>query len=94
MKKILVFSVMFVTIATSFTFITDTFVTGIGSQSVDVTVGEVDKIDIDEEQDIDAPQTGIFGLGAGEKSFATAVTFAIPVALFVIFLSGYFYRRG
>lgn len=66
----------------------------INSQSVDVTVGEVDQISTDEEnQDIHAPDTGLFGLEANSASIITAAFLAIPVVAIIVCLFRYIHRK-
>ena len=90
MKKYLIFSMAFVIM--SFAGITNVSAASIGSQSIDVTVGEVDKIDTDDaEQDIQTPDTGLFGLETGSASIAIAVT--IPTIVILACVLGYAYRK-
>lgn len=68
--------------------------TSIGSQSVDVTVGEVDQISTDDENlDARTPNTGLFGLEANSASIITAAFLAIPVAVIIVCLFRYIHRK-
>ena len=92
MKKLLVPSIVFVIVVMSFSFMVNTFAVGLSNQSVDVTVGEVDRIDTDEEQkDVDAPQTGIFGSNYNNDLIVASTVFAIPVTVFLVFLTRFCY---
>lgn len=94
MKKFLVSTIVFMAVIVSAAFSANTFAAGLGSQSVDVTVGEVDRIGTDEEQkDVDVPQTGIFGLNYNNDFIAASVVFTIPVTVFVVFLTRFCYLR-
>ena len=83
-------SIAFVII--SFAGAANVFATNIGSHSIDVTVGEVDKISADDEnQDVHAPDTGLFGLEAdGATITVTATIFTIIIFACV---SGYIHRK-
>lgn len=66
----------------------------INSQSVDVTVGEVDQISTDEEnQDIHAPDTGLFGLGSDNTAIIMTAFSAIPIAVTLAWLFRYIRRK-
>ena len=93
MKKFLIFSIIFVATIISFAFISNTFAADFGSYSADVTVGEVDKIDTKEDEDIDAPQTGIFGLSFENDLVATSMVLMAPITVFLVFLLRYCFLR-
>ena len=88
MKKCLIFNTIF--LAITFICAVDVSATSLGSQSIDVTVGEVDEIDNDanskEEQSIYSPDTGIFGSENNKSSIVVATIFAIPMASIIIYL--------
>ena len=71
----------------------------VGSQSREVTVGEVDRIEsddenvIDEGQEVRAPETGLFGLETDQASIMIAAFLSIPVAVILAWLSIYIYHR-
>lgn len=67
----------------------------INSQSVDVTVGEVDQIDIDNENpDADAPNTGLFGPNSDSVTIVVATAFlTIPIAVILACLFRYTHRK-
>jgi len=94
MKKVLIFSAVLTVMAVFFTFMDNAFAAGVGGQSINVTVGEVDKIDADGNQDIDAPQTGAFGLGFNGDFVTTSVVLMVPVVAFVVFLSKNYHLRS
>lgn len=66
------------------------------SQSGEITVGEVDKIDSDdkntiyEKQEVHTPETGLFGL---ETNYAIAVCLCIPAVVILVWLLRYIYHR-
>ena len=92
MKKYLIFSVAFIIMTV--VSVTNVSATGLGSQSIDVTVGEVDKINTDnEEQNVYAPNTGIFGLDSDHTSIVAGVFFTIPVAVILVCLFRYIHHR-
>ena len=64
---------------------------GLSSQSIDVTVGEVDEIGTDiEGRDIHVPETGIFGLEAGGAFSVATVLIGVPVVVVIACLSRHF----
>lgn len=66
----------------------------INSQSVDVTVGEVDQISTDDENlDARTPDTGLFGLEANNASIITAAFLTIPVAVIIVCLFRHIHRK-
>ena len=66
----------------------------INSQSVDVTVGEVDQISTDDENlDARTPDTGLFGLNVDSASIITSAFLAIPVAVILACLFRYIHRK-
>ncbi len=78
MKKYLIIAITFIIIA--FTNITNVSATSITSQSRDVTVGEVDEIDTnDEDTYVHVPETGIFGLDAKNATIAAATFLTVPI---------------
>lgn len=57
------------------------------SQSVDVTVGEVDQISTDgENPDARTPDTGLFGLEANSAPILAITFLAIPIAVIFAYL--------
>lgn len=83
MKKFLIISMAFM--VASFGFAMNVSAAGLGSQSIEVTVGEVDEVDIDNgEQGADAPETGIFGLGADDGVVVTLSLVSVAVALAIL----------
>lgn len=66
----------------------------INSQSVDVTVGEVDQISTDDENlDARTPDTGLFGLNVDSASIITSAFLAIPAAVILACLFRYIHRK-
>lgn len=66
----------------------------INSQSVDVTVGEVDQISTDDENlDARTPDTGLFGLNVDSASIITSAFLAIPAAVILACLFRYIRRK-
>lgn len=69
------------------------------SQSGEITVGEVDKIDSDdkntiyEKQEVHTPETGLFGLETNQASVAIAVCLCIPAVVILVWLLRYIYHR-
>lgn len=83
MKKSLIFSIAFAII--SFIGVANVSAASISSYSMDVTVGEVDKISTDDEkQDIHTPDTGLFGLDA-----SGAVPIIIATTMPIVFILGF-----
>lgn len=92
MKKFLVFSIFFVIMAS--TLITNVSAIGLSEQFKDVTVGEVEKNNTDdEEQNVNAPDTGIFGLESEQASIVTTAVFVIPVTVILAFLFRFAYSK-
>ena len=61
----------------------------ISSQSIDVTVGEVDSVSADNEnQDIHTPDTGLFGLDAD-----SAAPIIIATTIPIVFILGFIFIR-
>ena len=68
--------------------IANTSAANIGNQSIDVTVGEVDEANYDDEkQGTQAPNTGLFGLDADTSTSSFIVCFIISAAFIFICLS-------
>lgn len=66
----------------------------ISSQSIDVTVGEVDQISTNEEsQDVYAPETGLFGLDVNNASIIAATFLVIPAAVILAYLFKRIHRK-
>ena len=63
----------------------------IGSQSVDVTVGEVDQISTDDnkDQDVHIPNTGLFGLEANSTSIIVTTFLTIPIVVVLACIFSY-----
>ena len=99
MKKILIITV--ITTILSFAGMVNVSATSVNSQSRDVTVGEVDKIDggnetneeAGKQETAHAPDTGLFGAGADGTSAIIAMFFAVPALTVFIWLFGYARRR-
>ena len=92
MKKYLLFS-MALSIMASVS-ITNVFAIGLGSQSINVTVGEVEKTNADdEEQKVYVPNTGIFGLESDKVPVVITAVFAMPVAVILVCLFGYIHHK-
>lgn len=93
MKKFLAINIVFMFIAASFTLATNISATTISSQSMDVTVGEVDRIN-DEKQNIFTPNTGISESNANKESVMLTTFFTISaVAILVLLLSHTHYKH-
>lgn len=82
MRKFLVINAILMT--ASFVLVADASTIGLGSQSADVTVGEVDEINPDDVQPISSPDTGVFGLETGATSAITVASLVLPAAIIVI----------
>ena len=86
-KKLLTSSLASIAIFTSFISTANTFAAELGSYSADVTIGEVDKINTDvEEQNIHTPETGVFGLESNSGPVIAATFITMPITVFIIFL--------
>ena len=91
MKKSLIFSIAFAII--SFVGVANVSAASIGSHSMDVTVGEVDKISTDEEnQDLQAPETGLFGLAA-DSTVPIVIATTVPVMAIIVCAFMYIHRK-
>ncbi len=65
----------------------------ISSQSIDVTVGEVDSVSADNEnQDIHTPDTGLFGLDA-DSTMPIVIAATVPAIAILACVFLYFYRK-
>ena len=83
MKKSLIFGAALIIV--SFIIAANVSAASVSSQSIDVTVGEVDRISTDDEnQDVHTPDTGLFG---SEASGAfVAATIAVPTVIIFIYM--------
>ena len=91
MKKLLI-GLMFIMM--SFIRVANVSAASIGSQSMDVTVGEVDMIDGDNgDQNVSAPDTGVFGLDGDSAAVFVAALLIIPIAAIITSLFRYTYRK-
>lgn len=80
MKRYLIFGTAFIIM--SFAGITSVSAASISSYSIDVTVGEVDGVGTDDEnQDIHTPETGLFGL---ESDNAAPIVIALTAPIAVV----------
>lgn len=93
MKKYLIFGIIF--IMASFATAANVSAASISSQSADVVVGEVDQIDINNENpDADAPNTGLFGPNSDSVTIVVATAFlTIPIAVILACLLIHFHRK-
>lgn len=92
MKKYLIFSIVCTMIALAAA--ANVSAASISSQSVDVTVGEVDQINTnDENLDARTPDTGLFGLNVDSASIITSAFLAIPAAVILAYLFRYIHRK-
>lgn len=90
MKRCLILSIAFVILPIMGTANAST--TSIGSQSIDVTVGEVDQINTDDESsDVRTPDTGLFGLGS--DGVGTVVATMIPAIIVLACIFWHIYRK-
>jgi hypothetical protein len=89
MKKYL-FIIVFA--ITAFMVVANVSAASINSQSVDVTVGEVDQISTDDENlDARTPDTGLFGLGS--DGVGTVVATMIPAIIVLTCIFWHIYRK-
>ena len=95
MKKLLILSGAFVAMIVLTAPSVDVFAADYDGRSVEVTVGEVDRIDtgdrdgiddIDEKQRINAPDTGLFGLGVADGASVMSATFLIAFVIIIVWL--------
>ena len=96
MKKVLIVVVAFIIVA--FTDAVSVSAINVGSQFREVTVGEVDGVDddeniVDEKQEVHAPETGLFGLDSNRAFVVVGVLLSMSVAIFLAWLFGYIHRR-
>lgn len=96
MKKVLIVVVAFMIVA--FTDTVSVSAINVGSQFREVTVGEVDGIDddeniVDEKQEVHAPETGLFGLDSNRAFVVVGVLLSIPVVVSFVWLFGHIHHR-
>lgn len=90
MKRYLILGLVIAII--SFIGVVNVSAVSISRQSVDVTVGEVDKINTDDEnQDIHTPDTGLFGVETSSASIVMVT--AIPAIIILTCIFMYIYRK-
>lgn len=91
MKKYLIFSIAFTIMP--FAGITNVSAASISNYSMDVTVGEVDGISTDDEnQDIHTPETGLFGLGS-DNAAPIIIASATPIVVVSGCIFVYIHRK-
>lgn len=91
MKKYLIFGIAFIIM--SLAGITNVSAVSISSYSIDVTVGEVDGVGTDDEnQDIHTPETGLLELEP-DNAAPIVIAFTVPIVVVSGYVFTYVRRR-